>query len=96
MSPDSIPNWKLRALGIGVVMAPFLGIAVRLMTASSANIAICGLFIWLYGAAVMAYLARRMPPPAPGPLVRVLLWTMVPFAPVYLASVLVTGSLMKR
>jgi hypothetical protein len=43
----------------------------------------------------MSYIARRLPGKSsvPG---RILLWTIVPFIPAFVVSVLLTGSLLKR
>jgi len=96
MNSPSALNWRLRVLAIGAAIAPFLGIIVRLLTPSPARIAICGLIIWLYGVGTLSFLIHQIPPPRPSLIGRVLLWTISPFIPAYLASVLLTGALTKR
>jgi len=89
-------DWKTRTLGIGVAVAPLLGGVVRLFTSSTAWIVVCGIVLWIYGATTMGYLARRLPSTPLAVAGRVLVWTLAPFLPLYAATVLATGALMKR
>ena len=89
-------DWKVRSVTIVAMLAPFSGVAVRLLTASALRITICGVLIWLVGMMSLVYLIKQIPSERPRLLQRILIWTIAPFVPTYLATVLVTAALLKR
>jgi len=86
----------MKALTMSTVIVPWLGIVVRLFTASITSIVLCGIAFWLFGATVLGYLTARLSSKPQAVVGRILLWTIAPFVPLYVVTVLATGALLKR
>ena len=97
MNPPATPlSPGIKALSIGAVIAPWLGIVVRLFTGSIPGIIFCGVALWLFGATVVGFLAARLSSKPSSVVGQILLWTIAPFVPLYAVAVLVTGAVLRH
>lgn len=92
---DKLP-WKNLRLVMGPALFPWLGIAVRLFTANTLNIALVGAFLWVIGISALWYFYRRHHvAKEQGLVATALIWT-VQFVGFYTVIVLATGAFLHR
>jgi hypothetical protein len=92
---DKLP-WKNLRLVMGPALFPWLGIAVRLFTANTLNIALVGAFLWVIGISALSYFYRRhQVAKEQGLVATALIWT-VQFVGFYTVIVLATGAFLHR
>jgi hypothetical protein len=89
-------KWKMLKIMVGPALAPWLGIGVRLLTSNFMSIFVFGFGLWLIGVSVFWYIYHtREVSKEQGLPLTISVWTLQ-FITFYVASVLVTGALIKR
>ena len=76
-------------------LVPFTAVPIRILAGSVTGIIVGGAVAWLFGAALLTYLIRKIEPKEKL-LQRIFLWTVAPFVPVYVVCALLTGSFLKH
>ena len=87
-------KWKIFRVAIGPALSPWLGIAVRVITANPTAIVLTGVLLWLIGSGAFLYIYRTQPvSKEQSSVAAILLWTFQ-FTLLYAATVLITGTVM--
>jgi len=88
--------WKNAGMAMIPALMPFLGVAIRLLTANPTAIALAGLVLWICGAATYWLIFRISQVQRDQSLsLTIFAWTMT-YIPFYLIAVFGTGALLKR